>query len=108
MLTGVRSFARILCLLLFAGCCLAAEPIVDLPKGVTAVELKVVSDRIFVDGTLNGSTNCQCLIDTGSEVTLLNKARVDVKGLKLGMSETFAGDMIGSLGARRSSLETLA
>jgi predicted aspartyl protease len=86
----------------------ADAPAPELPKGVISVPLRLEANRAFITVTLNGSTSCECVIDTGSEVTLLNKARVQMKNLRLAGSDTFQGDFVGAIDAQRAMLETLA
>ncbi len=80
----------------------------QLPKGATSIPLKVFADRPFITVTINGGTACECVIDTGSEVTLLNKARVPLKNVRVGAVDRLEGSFVGALEGQRMTLDSLA
>ena len=75
---------------------------------VVRLPMKLFADRLFVPVTLNGETECECLVDTGSETTLLNRARVNVKNLRLVGTEQLEGAELGRTGVERVKLDSLA
>jgi predicted aspartyl protease len=81
-----------------------AEPVV----GGTALPLKVFADRCFVPVTLNGTIPCEAILDTGSEATLLNRARVEVKDLRPAGAVQLQGSHVGALGAESVMLDSLS
>ncbi|MCY3020450.1 MAG: aspartyl protease family protein [Planctomycetota bacterium] len=80
----------------------------DLPKGVVAVPMTVLADRIFIPVTLNSSMACTCLIDTGSDLTILNRGRLDLKDLRPVTTETLQGTFVGKLDVQHVVLPALA
>lgn len=88
----------------------------DLPKGVTSAPFEITGERIFVGAVLTNqapgqaatTATCQCLIDTGSEMTLLNRARVQLKDLRVGFSESAQGVFVGDIKAQHAVLKKLA
>jgi len=82
-------------------------PPADLPKDCVVCPMKLWGDRVFIPVKLNGETSAECLIDTGSEVSVLNKARVQVKDLKIGGTQQLQGAFVGDLGTERATLTTL-
>src|SRR3990172_7857317 len=103
-------FTAFLCALGAWGLACAQEtaPEAELPKGVIAVPLKVFANRLFIPITLNGEATCEGLLDTGSEVTLINKARVKLTKPRLGTTQQLEGAFVGGLGAQRVTLDSLA
>lgn len=103
-------FTAFLCALGAWGLARAQEtaPEAELPKGVIAVPLKVFANRLFIPITLNGEATCEGLLDTGSEVTLINKARVKLTKPRLGATQQLEGAFVGGLGAQRVTLDSLA
>jgi predicted aspartyl protease len=79
----------------------------ELPKGVVAVPFELKGERLFVTAKLNDETTCACLIDTGSEVTLLNRARVTVKNLRAGGFEALQGTFVGGIQSQPAVLKKL-
>jgi predicted aspartyl protease len=79
----------------------------ELPKGVVAVPFEIKGERLFVAAKLNDETACTCLIDTGSEVTLINRARVTVKNLRAGGFESLQGAFVGGIQSQPAVLKKL-
>jgi hypothetical protein len=71
-----------------------------------AVPFTIEHDRIFVKVELNGKVSCRAILDTGSEVTLVNSALVKVD-LKTEGQDSFHGDFIGAFEAKRAVLDSL-
>ena len=100
-------------LLLIAAAALSADapPSVsqssELPKGVIAVPFEIKGERLFVAAKLNDETACVCLIDTGSEVTLINRARITVKNLRAGGFESLQGAFVGGIQSQPAVLKKL-
>jgi hypothetical protein len=77
------------------------------PAGAV-VPLKVFADRCFIPVTLNGAVACEAILDTGSEATLLNRARVEVKDLRPAGVSQLQGAHVGAVGAEQVVLDSLA
>ncbi|MCZ7646500.1 MAG: pepsin/retropepsin-like aspartic protease family protein [Planctomycetota bacterium] len=87
---------------------LAGEPAVPpAPEGTKAVPFKIVSNRLFIPVRINGAVECEGIIDTGSEVTLMNLARVKVADLKVLGTQQLEGSFVGGLGAQRAVADAL-
>ena len=80
----------------------------DLASGAVTLPFEIIGERLFVAAVLNDDTTCSCLIDTGSEVTLLNRARVTVKNLRYGAFEQLQGAFVGNFRAQPATLKKLA
>ncbi len=78
-----------------------------LPAGVEIAPFELQGDRLFITAKLNDKTTCQCLLDTGSELTILNRARVDVPDLKPGALEVAQGSFVGTMQLSSASLKKL-
>jgi hypothetical protein len=111
----IRRCLMILLLALPAGAAESPPAANDLPKGVTAAPFEISGERIFVNAVLTNQTptqnsiaQCKCLIDTGSELTLLNRARVQLKDLKVGFGEAAQGAFVGEIRAQHAVLKKLA
>jgi hypothetical protein len=110
----MRSSRTLLLLLVLtrAAFCVAGETPADLPKGVTAAPFEITGERIFVNASLTASptstASCKCLIDTGAEMTLLNRARVQLKDLRVGFGDTAQGAFVGELRTQHAVLKKLA
>lgn len=114
MRVGGRSFRAFLAfgLMLHAVVAVAQEPspapAAGPVRGGTALPLKVFADRCFIPVTLNGTVQCEAILDTGSEATLLNRARVEVKDLRPAGAVQLQGSQVGALGAESVLLDSLA
>lgn len=84
------------------------QPAPDLPKDATCVPLKVFAGRVFIPATLNGQVTCDCLIDTGAEVSLINKARVPLKDLPVLGTEQIQGAFVGAVAMQKTRLKSLS
>jgi hypothetical protein len=93
--------------LLACAAAVGAEPKSELPAGAVCVPFTIESNRLFITAKVNGTAECRCIIDTGSEVTLLNKARVKVP-LRIRASEQLQGDFVGAIDSQRAVLDSLA
>lgn len=81
----------------------APEP----PEGVASLPFTIRSNRVFLEVMLNGATRCEALLDTGSEVTLTNRARVTIPDLRILGTQQLNGAFVGDLGAQRALLTSL-
>lgn len=84
------------------------KPATDLPKDAVCAPLSVFADRIFIPVKLNGEADVECLIDTGAEVSLLNKARVKLKELPIVGTQQLQGAFVGDVGMQQTRLKTLS
>ncbi len=57
--------------------------------------------------SINGKTNCQCLLDTGSEITLLNRARVAAPDIHPGPMELVQGSFVGMMDVSGATVQKL-
>ena len=79
-----------------------------LPAGVESAPFEIQGDRLFIAAKLNDKAVCQALLDTGSEMTLVNRARVDVPDLHPASMETAQGSFVGVMQVSSASLKKLA
>ncbi|MEI6232672.1 MAG: tetratricopeptide repeat protein [Planctomycetota bacterium] len=80
---------------------------IDYPPGTNVIPFKIISNRIFVRVRLNDQADADAIVDTGTEVTLLNSARVKVDGLKPVGAENLLGNMIGRIAVQMVALDSL-
>jgi regulator of sirC expression with transglutaminase-like and TPR domain len=90
----------------------ATPPVVskapEYPKGTSVLPFKIVANRIFVSVRLNDKMDVDAILDTGTEVTLLNGARIKLDGLPLvGGSGDLMGGMVGRVPVKMVSLSSL-
>jgi len=79
----------------------------DLPKDCVVCPMKLWGDRVFITVKLNGEASAECIIDSGAEISVLNKARVRVKDLKISGTQQRQGAFVGDLSTERATLATL-
>ena len=79
----------------------------ELPKGVTSAPLKLFANRLFIPVTAAG-VKCECLLDTGSDRTLLNRSRVNIKDLRSVGTETLQGAFVGNVDVQNVILPTFS
>jgi hypothetical protein len=79
-----------------------------LPAGVESAPFEIIGDRLFITAKLNDKAVCQALLDTGSEMTLLNRARVDVPDLHPAAMETAQGSFVGAMQVSSATLKKFA
>lgn len=97
----------LLCLLVFTifATVVAAEtsaaPQPDSPDQPLEVPLTIRHERVFITVRFDAETECACMIDTGAEVSLINKARVKVKDLRVVGTEQLQGTFVGSVAAQK-------
>ena len=79
----------------------------DFPRGTSMIPFRIVANRIFVTVRLNDKVDAEAIVDTGTEVTLLNSARVKLDGLKPVAGENLLGSMVGRVAVAMVSLDTI-
>jgi len=102
-----RALLSIVLAVLIAHACYAGESAPPLPAGVEAAPFEIQGDRLFVASTVNGDTPCLCLIDTGSEATILNRARVNAPDIHPGAIEAVQGSFVGMMQVSPAYLKKL-
>ncbi len=102
----MRAFILLLFLTLLSTMALHAAD--DLAPGAVAAPFEIIGDRLFIPATLNDDASCSCLLDTGSEVTLLNRARVTVKNLRYGAFDQLQGAFVGNFRSQPATLKKFA
>lgn len=85
---------------------LAAQPS-DLPKDAVAIPMRLFADRVFITAKVNDEANAECLIDTGAEISLINKARVKLKNLQITGTEQLQGAFVGGVAMQKAILPSL-
>ncbi|MCW8133008.1 MAG: aspartyl protease family protein [Planctomycetota bacterium] len=78
----------------------------DLPAEAVAFPMKIEGDRAFVTAKI-GEASCSCLIDTGAELTLVNKARVKLKDVRVTGTEQLNGAFVGGISVQKAVLPSL-
>jgi len=73
----------------------------DSPNQPLEVPLTVRHERVFITVRFDADTECACLIDTGAEVSLINKARVKVKDLRVVGTEQLQGTFVGGVATQK-------
>ncbi|MBI3829790.1 MAG: aspartyl protease family protein [Planctomycetes bacterium] len=84
-----------------------AAPPSDLPKDAVAIPMKLFADRVFVTAKVNDDATAECLIDTGAEISLINKARVKLKNLQITGTEQLQGAFVGGVAMQKAILPSL-
>lgn len=79
----------------------------DFPRGTSVLPFKIVANRIFVTVRLNDKIDAEAIVDTGTEVTLLNSARVKLDGLKPVAGENLLGSMVGRVAVAMVALDSV-
>jgi predicted aspartyl protease len=85
----------------------AAPKEIPLPKGTVALPLKLFANRLFVKVKV-GDAEYDGLIDTGSECTLLNRAKVNVKEAHMVGSDQLEGAFVGGMRPDIAQMPSLA
>lgn len=73
----------------------------DLPSEAIALPMKLLADRVFITAKF-GDVTCECLIDTGAEMTLINKARVKLKEVRVTGTEDLSGAFVGGISVQKA------
>ncbi|HYF47786.1 MAG TPA: tetratricopeptide repeat protein [Planctomycetota bacterium] len=79
----------------------------EYPEGTTTIPFRIFANRVFVPIRLNDKVDAEGLLDTGAEVSIINRARVKIDLPQVG-SENLHGDMIGKLAVKTVSLASLS
>ncbi|HLX65142.1 MAG TPA: aspartyl protease family protein [Planctomycetota bacterium] len=85
----------------------AEQKALEYPKGTTVVPFRIEANRIFVTVRLNDAVDADAILDTGTEITLLNSARVKLNGLRASHSEELIGDMVGRVAVDMVTLDSI-
>lgn len=78
-----------------------AQANTDAPRDAVSVPMEVYGNRVFIPAKVNGKTVKRCLIDTGSEVTLINQAHVRLERYQRVGGDRLQGSFVGGINAKR-------
>jgi predicted aspartyl protease len=78
-----------------------------LPDSAYALPMRSWGQRIWIPVDFPGGVKADALLDTGSEMTLVNTARVGLKDVKLGGASQLQGSFAGGMGVQQAKVDWL-